>query len=136
MNLDETEKLTPEQLRALAALLEHGDKAKAARAAKVSRSTLYRWLREDAAFQAALEAATRQALKDFSTTLVRLAQKAAQALDDALETGQEMNHRLRAADIVTGRLLAVRELVDLEERVKNLEDAYALEAAYRGVGAM
>jgi AcrR family transcriptional regulator len=117
--------LTPEQLRALVALLEHGDKAKAARAAKVSRSTLYRWLRDDAIFQVALEAATRQALREFSTTLVRLAQKAAQALDDALDSGQEIHHRLRAADIVTGRLLAVRELVDLEERLSRLEAQYA-----------
>jgi DNA-binding phage protein len=59
---DGTENLSPEQLKALAALLEHGDKAKVARAAKVGRTTLYRWLREDANFQAALEGATRQAI--------------------------------------------------------------------------
>lgn len=121
MTADATETLTPEQLKALTALLEHGDKSKAAKAAKVSRTTLYRWMNQDPAFQAALDAATRQALKEFSLTLTRLAAKAAQALDDALGSGQEMRDRLRAADIVTGRLLAVRELVDLEERLKRLE---------------
>jgi hypothetical protein len=121
---DGTEKLSPEQLKALMALLEHGDKTKAARAAKVGRTTLYRWLREDANFQAALEAATRQALKEFSANLVRLAQKAAQALDDALDKSQDMSHRLRAADIVTNRLLAVREAVDIEERLAALETVH------------
>lgn len=123
--LDGTEKLTPEQLTALAALIEHGDKAKAARAAKVSRTTLYRWLREDVAFQAALDAATRQALKEFSANLVRLAQKAAQALDDALDKTQDMGFRLRAASIVMSGLLAVREAVDIEERLVVLEEAHA-----------
>jgi hypothetical protein len=121
---DGTENLSPEQLRALTALLEHGDKAKAARAAKVGRTTLYRWLREDANFQAALEGATRQALKEFSVNLVRLAHKAAQALDDALGTDQDMQHRLRAADIVTTKLLAVREAVDMEDRLARLEAQY------------
>jgi len=116
-----TEKLSPEQLRALTVLLACGDKARAARAAKVSRTTLYRWLREDTTFQTALEAATVAALKEFSSTLVRLAEKAAQALEDALDKKQEITHRLRAADIVTGRLLAVRELIDIEARLAALE---------------
>lgn len=118
-----TEKLTPEQLRALAALLEHGDKAKAARSAGVGRTTLYRWLREDVVFQAALEEATRQALKEFSTNLVRLADKAVRVLEMALDGPEAIHiqHRLRAADIVTTKLLAVRELVDLEERLSKLE---------------
>jgi hypothetical protein len=122
-----TEKLTPEQLRALYALLEHGDKAKAARSAGVGRTTLYRWLREDANFQAALEASTQQALKEFSLNLVRLAHKAATALEAALDSTEpiHMHHRLRAADIVTNRLLAVREAVDIEERLAALEANYA-----------
>jgi hypothetical protein len=116
-----TENLAPEQLKAIAALLEHGSKTRAARAAKVNRSTLYRWLQEDAAFQAALAAATAAALKEFSTTLVRLADKAAQALEDALDKEQDIQYRLRAADIVTSKLLVVRELVDLEGRISALE---------------
>src|SRR3712207_3684792 len=118
-----TENLSPKQLKALSALLEHGDKTKAARAANVGRSTLYRWLREDANFQAALDEGTRQALKEFSTNLVRLAQKAAQALEAALDdtNDKHVHYRLRAADIVTSRLLQVRELVDLEARLAALE---------------
>lgn len=124
MGIGETENLTPEQVRALAALLEHGDKSKAARAARVSRSTLYRWL-QDPVFQAALEEATRQALREFSRALVRLAAKAAQALDAALSADQDIQIRLRAADIVTGRLVAVRDLIDIEERLAALEAAHA-----------
>lgn len=123
MGLSGTEKLTPEQLKALVSLLEHGDKTKAARAAGVGRTTLYRWLGEDANFQAALEASTQQALKEFSINLVRLAQKAATALEAALDSTSplHMHYRLRAADIVVSRVLAVREAVDIEERIAALE---------------
>lgn len=118
-----TERLSPEQLRALIALIETGDKAKAARSAGVSRTTLYRWMREDPVFQAALEDATRQALKEFSASLVRLAQKAVKALESALDSKEaaHLPQRLRAADIVTTKLLAVRELVDIEARLTELE---------------
>ena len=122
-----TEKLTPEQLRAVVALLEHGDKSKAARSAGVGRTTLYRWLREDENFQAALEEGTRQALKEFSANLVRLAQKAVRTLEAAVDSTDplHMHHRLRAADIVTNRILAVREAIDLEERLSALEQSHA-----------
>lgn len=133
MNPDVTQNLQPPQLRALTVLLETGDKSKAAKAAKVSRTTLYRWLHTDPAFGAALEDATRQALREFSQTLVRLAAKAAAALDDALGAEQEIGTRLRAADIVTGRLLAVRELIDLEERIAALETAHAQNAGQTGI---
>lgn len=122
--LSATEKITPEQLKGLTALFEHGDKSKAARAAGVSRTTLYRWLREDPVFQEAYSEATRAALKEFSATLVRLAGKAAKALEDALDDSQDMHHRLRAADIVTARLLAVQELIDMEQRIAALEATY------------
>jgi hypothetical protein len=118
-----TERLPPEQLRALLALMEHGDKAKAARSAGVSRTTLYRWLNEDAAFQAALDAATTAALREFSTTLVRLTQKAAKALEDALDDSEitRADLRLRAASIVVGKLLAFHELLNIERRLAELE---------------
>lgn len=121
---DFTEKLSPRQLKALEALLVTGDKTKAARAAKITRPTLYKWL-QDPVFAAALEEATRQALREFSQALVRLAAKAAQALDTALDADQDIGTRLRAADIVTGRLIAVRELIDLEDRISALEARYA-----------
>lgn len=118
-----TENLSPAQVTAIMALLQHGDKSRAARAADVSRTTLYRWLTTDQNFQNALEAATQQALRSFSANLVRLSEKAVKALESALSQRQTIHVRLRAADIVTSRLLAVRELVDLEDRLSALEGA-------------
>lgn len=116
--------MSVEQVKALEALLSTGNKTRAARAAGVGRSTLYRWLVEDENFQAALEEGSRQALKEFSLALTRLAAKSVEALDAALGKDQKTSDRLRAADIVTGRLLAVREMVDLEERLARLEEKY------------
>jgi len=119
-----TDNLSTEQVKALEALLTSGNKASAARAAGVDRSTLYRWM-ADATFQAALEEATREALKEFSRALTRLAAEAVKVLEDAMASKQEMHVRLRAADIVTSRLLAVREQVELEERLTRLEGLLA-----------
>lgn len=121
MQTDTTKNLSPEQVKAIEALLTEGNKAAAARVAGVDRSTLYRWMTSDANFQAALEEATAEMLKEFSRGLVRLADKAIGALEAALGSRQRIAVRLRAADIVTARLLAVRELVDLEGRLSALE---------------
>ena len=120
-----TENLSPEQVIAIEALLTTGNKTSAARKAGVDRSTLYRWMAHDAAFRAALEDGTAAALQEFSRALVRLADKATAALEDALGKGQEIGIRLRAADIVTARMLAIREFVTFEQRLAALEEAQA-----------
>jgi hypothetical protein len=116
------EQLTPKQNKAVAALLATSDALAAARAAGVTRGTLYTWMRAPA-FRAALHEAEAAALNAVSRSLVRLAEKAVTTIEAAMnDTSAPMSVRLRAADAVLGRLLQLRELVTLEERVRELEE--------------
>jgi ABC-type sugar transport system substrate-binding protein len=116
------ENLTPKQHRAIAALLTMPDVTAAAAAAGVTRETVYRWLR-DPIFQSMIRAAEAEALTAVSRSLVVLADAAVKTLAGVMhdETAAP-GVRVRAADAVLGRLLQLRELVTLEERVRHLEE--------------
>lgn len=117
----DTSTLTARQQRAVVALLTCPDLLAAAKAAGVNRNTLFKW-RQEPAFQAALKSAEAVALAEVSRSLVVLAAKATGALSDAMAADAPVSARLRAADIVLSRLLQLRELVELEERVRMLEE--------------
>jgi hypothetical protein len=113
--------LRPNQRLAIAALIETGQVTDAAAAANVSRDSIHRWLKDDA-FLAALREAEADALRALSRSLVALSNKATATIE-AVMTDDETTAavKLRAADVALSRLLAVRELLDLEERVTSLE---------------
>lgn len=117
-------KLTLRQKKAITALTTTADVTRAAAAAGISRDTVYRWLKMPE-FQAALDEATSEALAELSRQLVTLGMKATKTIDELLDEENIFRTppgtRLRAADIVLGRLLQVRELVALESRVTELE---------------
>jgi len=92
----------------------------AAEKAGVHRNTITEWMREPE-FIAELQTAESEAMAALSRSLVTLAEKATRTLDEVLDGGESDGARLRAADIVLGRLLQVRELVDLEKRITELE---------------
>ena len=115
------ENLTPRQRRAIEALLTTGEISEAAQTAKVSRETLYRWMKRPD-FSMALRQGTQDSLEILSRSLVVLSDKAVKTLQFALDDEScGLSVRIRAADLVLGRLLQMRELVDLEERVSRLE---------------
>jgi len=118
---DPTTELTSKQRRAVEALLTTGEVSGAADAAKVSRDTVYRWLKQPV-FAAAVREAEMRALDDLSRVLVRLGRTAAGTLAKAMtdpETAAAT--RVRAADATLSRLLQLRELATLEARVQALE---------------
>ena len=120
-----TNKLTPQQHRAIAALLNSKSVVEAAQQAQVGARTLYRWL-DDPTFSAALAKAEGQLVNAATRRLLR-------HQDDALTTilviMADRQHpasvRLRAAQTVIDSMLKLRELRDLEERLTRLEEAYA-----------
>lgn len=110
------------------ALLTERTIGDAAEAAKVSRRTLTTWL-GDAQFCAELRKATGEAIDATVRRLTHLSASAVDTLSDAMGSGELTGVRVRAADIVLGRLLALRELHDLEQRIAALEAATSREVA-------
>ncbi len=115
--------LTAQQQRAIRAMLTARTVEDAAKAAGVSRATMFRWL-ADASFCDELRRAERDALATVTRRLTALAVDAAQVLDDTMsDPDAKRADKLRAADIALGKMLDLRKLYDLEERVAALEAA-------------
>ena len=111
--------LSGPQMKTIACLVAANSIEEAAKAARVSRSTVHRWLQEEA-FRAELGRA-RAAL--FNETMARLQSATAASvtvLGELLKSKHEAI-RLRAAGLVLGTGLKAREVIDLEERVRRLE---------------
>lgn len=119
-----SENITPRKRKAIETLLTCGDLSQAAAAANVSRTTVYRWLKQET-FKLALTDAESEAIASLSRALVGLGERATKtlqaAMDDPLPTAA--GARVRAADIVLARLLQLRELYSLESRIAALEAA-------------
>lgn len=117
-----TKNMTPKKRRAVEALLTCPNITAAALKAGVSRETMYRYL-HDAEVQAALDQAAQDSLASLSLVLVELGTQAANTLREALgnDTGYPIAARIRAADIVLSRILQLRELVDFDRRITELE---------------
>ena len=119
--MSKNETLSTKKQRAIATLSTSGNVAEAARAAEVSRKTLYRWLRQPD-FAEALEAAAQESLANLSRELVRLGTQAVTTLEGAMtDTEAATGTKVRAADVVLARLLQLRELVSIEARLTALE---------------
>ncbi len=116
-------KQKPQWRRAISALLSEKDIASAAVVAGVSERTLYRWL-NDPDFKYYLDEATKDTIVNISRTLAGMGEKAIRVLFQILDSGDTTaSIKVRAADIVLGRLLQLRELAVLEERINQLEEA-------------
>jgi hypothetical protein len=77
----------------------------------------------DADFQAALRQAEGDALRSLTRKLISLGSRATGVIESTMtDTDASAAVRLRAADTVLQRLLQLRELIDLEERVSSLEE--------------
>lgn len=114
--------LSTKKRAAIRELLKGANYPEAAAAAGVHANTIGIWMK-DPAFLEALHLAESEALSAVSRSLVNLADKAATALESTLDNaGAKETVKLRAADIILARLLQVRELADLEERVRRLEE--------------
>lgn len=115
--------LSTKQQRAIAALLSERDVRAAARAANVGERTLWRWL-GDETFRAELTRQEGAIIDQVTRGLLSMQGAAIAAFDKVLKDPKagEAN-KLRAAEGVLDYLLKLRELNNLETRIRKLEEA-------------
>jgi terminase small subunit-like protein len=98
-------------------------------AAGVARSTIYRWMKHDAAFRAAYNQWHEQMLESGRSRLLMMVDTAADSLQKALEAGDSKAalELLRGMGVLKARAVGptdaeeIRRLNDLERRRKNVE---------------
>ena len=113
--------LEPRQARALEQLLAGASVTEAAKVARVDRSTVHRWLREDWAFQAAYNASRRDLQREIEARLLHIARAAAEAVEQAVKEGD-----VRTALAVlkgTGILAGERPVIGPEDPTEAEEEA-------------
>jgi len=111
--------LTPDQERAVTALLTEATVAKAAVAAGVSERSIYRWLREDEAFQRAYREARRDAFGAAAGVAQRLAPNALVVLARIMND-LNASHSARVAAAM-GVLKFGRDAIELDDVLARLE---------------
>lgn len=111
--------LTPTQLKAIHYILESNSIREAAKKVRVSRGTLYNWMREES-FNERLKK-ERQDLFNWSLSLLKQAtQKAVNELINLLNSKDETTRRLTAKEIINLSLRTI-EIKQLEERITEIE---------------
>lgn len=120
-----TADLSAKQLRAIEALLKEPTTTAAAKAASVGETTIFRWL-ADPVFSQAYREARNRLLESTLTSLQAASGDAVQTLRDVMGDA-DANHasKVSAARAVLEFTLKSREVLDVEERLKALEERLA-----------
>ena len=113
--------LTPEEERALEALLSHTTQAEAAEACGLSAKTLRLWLRTKPHFLAAYREARREVMRMCSARLQAATVKAVQTLEAVMDEKDSPSARVSAARAILDSALRANEQEDLAERIEQLE---------------
>jgi hypothetical protein len=127
MTQNDTDKnLTSRQLKALEAIMSEPTIQAAAMRTGVERKTLYRWL-DEPAFADALREARSQAFERTMSALAAAAEKAVEVLREFLDKEESSakpgaSVRIRAVRVALDSMLRTRDLIEVEERLKKLEE--------------
>ena len=112
--------IKPKQTRAIAYLLTCRTIGEAAEQAKVSERTLHAWLK-DHNFRIALREAEKQTVDIAIRRLISGQSKALDTLENLMSTARHESTRRQAAVDWLNFLLRYRNLIELDERITNLE---------------
>ena len=119
--MQEYNELSAQQRQVLVSLLGGVPIVRAAEAAEVDPSSVYRWLKQ-ASFAEALREGRRQVAQQGLAQLQGLVADAVTLVREILnDKTKSANTRLRAAELVVNTTLKYLELDDLERRLRELE---------------
>lgn len=118
--------MTARRLKAVEALIQEDSLESAAKAAGVNRTTLWRWLQEPE-FQAAFRYGCKTLMESGLGKLQGYTERAVDTLGRALSADAEPGWgvRVRAATAILDRSLKAWEIMEIEERLRALEEALA-----------
>ena len=119
----EKKRFTPNQLKAITALLEATSVEVAAKKVGISRSTLFAWLKLEH-FKNKLEEERRALFNEGMASLKSATKAAANRLIELLDSKDENVRRLTAKEVINVAL-KITEVQDLEERIAKLEEILA-----------
>ena len=112
--------LSPRQKAGIRALLNAPTVVLAAKEVGVTKATLWRWLAQET-FADALRRAQALALAQSVRALQQSMDEAVASVRDGMNEDNAPNTRLKAADIVFGRIAALYSLVEIDERLAVVE---------------
>ena len=117
----DTSKVSPRQLKAISCILSSRSMEEAARLANISRTSLYKWLK-DKNFALKLGEERDVLFRESLSLLKQATGRAAAELVGLLGSNEETTRRLAAKEIL-GLSLRVAEFEELDERISRLEAA-------------
>ena len=117
--MTEETNLTTKQAKAIPILLSAKNYEQGCKKAKISKTTLYAWLKEPE-FKGELDRQRNEIVEAAFGMIAANIEKAVSTLVGLLDTGDNRVKRLTANDII-GHFLKRRELVELEERIERIE---------------
>lgn len=125
--MSKNEKIRPNQARAIRALMEGANLREAAAAAGVTPKTLYNWRHQDKAFINSLKDARAGMLQTVSERVLGSAGTAVDLLRGVVvDDSAPLSARIRAAEIVLRHAAKLGELLEIQERLMELEDKAGL----------
>ena len=121
--------LSSKQLAAIPILIGYDTVEGAAKAAGISKNTLYTWMQQEE-FSKALSAERKKLIEKAMNKLMNVSMKAVITLEKLLEAESEAVRRAAANDII-GHILKYRELSEIEERLETVEKIVLERRTYR-----
>lgn len=127
--MQEEGKLTNRQLLAISHIINSASIEEASCKAKVSRSTLYKWLKDET-FKAELKRQRDEVVNDALDRLKGAIAKAVEELIKLTDAQREEVRRLACNDIITHTLKTL-EIEDIEQRLEKVERIILEKRTYR-----